>query len=101
MAVTLHDDEIVQQLNAEGRLSSTGKPFTQSMIQWVRHKHQIPAPPPPDGTLSVRQVCHKYGVSHWVVYYWIKVGLVTAKRRKPTTPYAIAITDKIDKRLRV
>jgi DNA invertase Pin-like site-specific DNA recombinase len=32
LAVTLHDDEIVQQLNAEGCLSSTGKPFTQSMI---------------------------------------------------------------------
>jgi DNA invertase Pin-like site-specific DNA recombinase len=100
LAATLHDDEIVQQLNAEGCRSSTGKPFTQSMIQWVRYKHNIPAPAPPEGTLSVRQVCHKYAVSHWVVYYWIKVGLVTAKRRKATTPYAITITDKIDNRLR-
>jgi DNA-binding transcriptional MerR regulator len=100
LAVTLHDDEIVQQLNAEGCLSSTGKPFTQSMIKWLRYKHQIPAPPPPDGTLSVRQVCDTYGVSHWVVYYWIEIGLVTAKRRKPTAPYAITITNKVDKHLR-
>jgi DNA invertase Pin-like site-specific DNA recombinase len=100
LAVTLHDDEIVQQLNAEGCQSSTGKPLTQSMIKWLRHKHQIPAPPPPDGTLSVRQVCDTYGVSHWVVYYWIEIGLVSAGRRKPTTPYAITITDKVDNRLR-
>ena len=100
LAITLHDDEIVQQLNAEGCLSSTGKPFTQSMIKWLRYKHQIPALPPPDGTLSVRQVCDRYGVSHWVVYYWIEIGLVTATRRKPTTRYAITMTDKIDKRLR-
>jgi DNA invertase Pin-like site-specific DNA recombinase len=64
LAVALHDDEIVQQLNAEGCQSSTGKLLTQSMIKWLRHKHQIPAPPPPDGTLSVRQVCDTYGVSH-------------------------------------
>jgi DNA invertase Pin-like site-specific DNA recombinase len=101
LAATLHDDEIVQNLNAEGCLSSTGKRFTQSMIKYLRYKYQIPAPPPPDGTLSVRQVCDRYGVSHWVVYYWIEISLVTAKRRKPTTPYAITITDKTDKRLRV
>jgi DNA invertase Pin-like site-specific DNA recombinase len=100
LAVTRHDDEIVQQLNDEGCLSSTGKPFTQSMIKWLRYKHKIPAPPTPDGTLSVRQVCDRYGVSHWVVYYWIEIGLVTAKRRKPTTPYAITITDMVDRHLR-
>ena len=100
LAATLHDDEIVQQLNTEGCCSSTGKPFTQSMIKFLRYKHRIPAPPPPDGTLSVRQVCDKYGVSHWVVYYWIDIGFVAAKRRKPGTPYAITITDKLDRRLR-
>jgi hypothetical protein len=100
LAATLHDEEIVDHLNAEGCLSSTGKPFTQSMIKFLRSKHQIPSPPPPDGTLSVRQVCDKYDVSHWVVYYWIEIGLVTATRRKPTTPYAITITETSDKRLR-
>jgi hypothetical protein len=74
--------------------------YTQSMVKWLRYKHQIPALPPPDGTLSVRQVCDRYGVSHWVVYYWIEIGLVTATRRNPTTRYAITMTDKIDKRLR-
>jgi DNA invertase Pin-like site-specific DNA recombinase len=100
LAATLHDDEIVQQLNAGGCLSSTGKPFTQSMIKYLRYKHQIPTPPPPDNTLTVRQVCDRYAVSQWVVYYWIEIGLVTAKRRKPTTPYAITITDELDKRIR-
>jgi hypothetical protein len=100
LATTLHDDEIVEQLNAEGCLSSTGKRFTQSMIKFLRSKHQIPTPPPPDGTFSVRQVCDKYGVSHWVVYYWIGIGLLHAKRRKPTTPYAILITETSDQRLK-
>ena len=100
LAVTRHDDEIVELLNAEGRLSSTGKPFTQSMIRYLRYKHQIPAPPSADGTLSVRQVCERYGVSHWVVHYWIDIGLVTAKHRKPNAPYEITITDESDKRLR-
>jgi DNA invertase Pin-like site-specific DNA recombinase len=100
LAVTLHDDEIVQLLNVEGCSSSTGKPFTQSMIKYLRYKHQIPPPPPPDDALNVRQVCDRYGVSHWVVHYWIDIGLVTAKHRKPNAPYAIAITDELDKRLR-
>jgi hypothetical protein len=100
LAATLHDDEIVEQLNTEGCLSSTGKRFTQSMIKFLRYKHQIPAPPPPDGTLSVRQVCDRYGVSHRLVYYWIDIGLISAKRRKPTAPYAITVTEVLDKRLR-
>ena len=100
LAVTLHDDEIVQLLNAEGSLSSTGKPFTGSMIKWLRYKHQIPTPPPPRDTLNIRQVCDRYGVSYWVVYYWIEIGLVTAKHRKPNAPYTITITNESDKRLR-
>ena len=100
LAVTRHDDEIVQLLNAEGCQSSTGKPFTPSMLKYLRYKHQIPAAPPPDDTLSVRQVCDRYGVSHWVVHYWIDIGLVTAQQRKPNAPYAITITAMLDKRLR-
>ena len=100
LVVTLHDDQIVQLLNAEGCLSSTGKPFTQSMIKYLRYKHQIPAPSSPADTLSVRQVCDRYAVSHWVVHYWIDIGLVTAKHRKPNSPYAVTITEESDKRLR-
>jgi hypothetical protein len=100
LAVTHHDDEIVQLLNVEGCQSSTGKPFTRSMIKYLRYKHQIPAPAPPDDTLSVRQVCDRYRVSDWVVHYCIDIGLVTAQQHKPNAPYAITVTAKSDKRLR-
>lgn len=100
LAANHHDDEIAQLLSAEGYQSSTGKPLTQSMIKWLRYKHRIPAPQPPDDTLSVGQLCERYCVSHWVVHYWIDRGLIAAEQRKPNTPYAITIDDESDKFLR-
>jgi hypothetical protein len=35
-----------------------------------------------------------------VVYYWIERGHVSAHQRKPGVPYAITITDTIDRELR-
>jgi hypothetical protein len=97
----IHDDNaIVALLKREGLASSTGKQFTVSMIRWIRHKHRIPGPLLPAGTLSVGQVRERYGVSMWVVYYWIDRGLLTAHRRKPGLPYAITLTDATDRTLR-
>jgi hypothetical protein len=96
-----HDDhEIVALLDRDGLKSSTGKPFTVSMIRWIRYKHRIFGPSLPEGTLNVRQVRERYGVSMWVVYYWIERGLIDARRRKPGLPYAITISDKTDRTLR-
>ena len=87
----MHDDaEIIVLLNRDGLTSSTGKPFTVSMIRWIRYKHRIPGPSLPTGTFSVSQVRKRYGVSMWVVYYWIDRGLITAQRRKPGLPGAVA-----------
>jgi DNA invertase Pin-like site-specific DNA recombinase len=97
----LHDDrEIVAKLKTEGLTSSTGKPFTVDMIQWIRYKHRIPAPPSPAGTMNVKQVREEYGVSLWVVHYWIERGIVSAVHRKPNAPYAITIDKDVDRRLR-
>ena len=100
LAAMHDDDEIVALLNRDGRTSSTGKPFTLSMIRWIRHKHRISGPSHPTGTFSVSQVRKRYGVSMWVVYYWIDRGLIPAQRRKPGLPYAITLTDTTDRRLR-
>ena len=100
LAISHHDDFIIRLLHAEGHRSSTGKSLTPSMIKWLRYKHRIPAPQPPDDTLNVRQVRDKYGVSLWVVHYWIGRGLVVAHQRKPNAPYAISIDDKSDQFLR-
>jgi len=100
LAISHHDDDIIRLLHAEGHQSSTGKSLTLSMIKWLRYKHRIRTPQPPDNTLNVRQVRDKYGVSLWVVHYWIGRGLVVAHQRKPNAPYAISIDDKSDQFLR-
>src|SRR6516225_7622341 len=48
MAERYDDTEIVVRLKAEGLASSTGKPFTASMISWIRYKHRISRPLLPD-----------------------------------------------------
>jgi DNA invertase Pin-like site-specific DNA recombinase len=100
LAVKHHDDEIVLLLRAEGHRSSTGKPLTPSMIKWLRYKHRIPAPRPPNDTLNIHQLRERYGVSLWVVHYWIDRGVIAARQRKPNTPYAITIDQDSDQRLR-
>jgi hypothetical protein len=87
-------------VNGEGLTSSTGKPFTVSIIRWIRFKHRIPGPPLPTGTLTVSQVRQRYGISLWVVHYWIKRGIVSAVQRKPNTPYAVTINNAVDRHLR-
>ena len=100
MAKIYNNREIVELLNGEGLTSSTGKPFTLEMISWIRYKHRIPGPLPPAGTLTVRQVRQRYGVSLWVVHYWIQRRIVPATQRKRNAPYAITIDRDLDRRLR-
>jgi hypothetical protein len=100
LAKLYNDKEVIELLNGEGLTSSTGKPFTVEMIRWIRYKHRIPSPLPPAGTLTVGQVCQRYGVSHWVVHYWIELGIISAVHRKRNTRYAITIDAGADQRLR-
>ena len=60
LAKNRYDEEIAGSLNREGLQSTTGKPFTASMIQWIRYKHRIPGPPRPGGTL---RACQEIGES--------------------------------------
>jgi len=94
------DDDIADLFNREGLTSSTGKSYTASMITWIRYKHRISGPSRPVGTLTVKEVCERYGVSIHVVYYWIERGQITAEQRKPGTSYAITIGDTTDRELR-
>ena len=43
LAKKLPDMEIASTLNQKGLLSAKKKPFTVSMIRWIRYKHRIPA----------------------------------------------------------
>ena len=92
------DDEIVALLNRDNRKSSTGKPFSVAMIRWIRHKHGIVRQNVQPGSLTVNEVCARYGVTAWVVYYWIGRGILPAQR-KPGRPYSVTIVDGTDQRL--
>jgi hypothetical protein len=50
LAASVGDAEIAAALNQQGLLSAKGKPFTASIIKWLRYKHGISAP---EGRMAV------------------------------------------------
>lgn len=44
LALHLSDAQIARQLNQDGCTSILGKPFSDSLIKWIRWRHRIPAP---------------------------------------------------------
>jgi hypothetical protein len=71
LAQSLPDQDIADRLNQEGQVSALGKPFTGSMIKWIRYRYQIPtARLMRPEELTVQQVAERFRVSPNVVYYW-------------------------------
>jgi hypothetical protein len=101
LAVEKADTEIAEMLNQQGSRSAKGRLFTRSMVAWIRYKHRIPAPElkRPD-ELTVAQAAEKFDVSPGVVYYWIKRGVVSARRRNQGSPLWITLDLKTERRLR-
>jgi DNA invertase Pin-like site-specific DNA recombinase len=101
LARSLPDAQIAQQLNQEGQLSALGKPFTVSMIKWIRYRYQIPAPKlirPEE--LTVQQVAERFGVSSNVVYYWIERGVIQARRVNSGMPCWVTLDETDEQKLR-
>jgi hypothetical protein len=101
LAQSLPDGEIAARLNQEGQVSALGKPFTGSMIQWIRYRYQIPkaALVRPE-ELTVQQVAEHFGVSPHVVYYWIDRGIMQARRLNAGSPYGITLNETDERKLR-
>ncbi len=101
LAQTLTDKQIAHRLNQEGRISPKGKPFTVSMIKWVRYRYLIPLPQlmRPD-EMTVSQMMEKLGISRHVVYYWIERNVVKARRLNRRSPYWITVDQKKEQELR-
>jgi len=92
LAQNLPDGEIAERLNQEGQLSALGKPFTGSMIQWIRYRYQIPkARLVRPEELTVQQVAESFRVSPNVVYYWIDRGVIPARQLNAGSPYWITL----------
>jgi hypothetical protein len=91
-AAGLRDDEIAQQLNTDGVRTGANLAWKEDLVRGARRTHAINrvAPdrqrmPPlphrhPDGRYSVPGAAARFGVSHAVVYAWVKHGLVNSSR---------------------
>jgi DNA invertase Pin-like site-specific DNA recombinase len=101
LAPSLPNGEIAERLNREGCVSALGKPFSGSMIQWIRYRHQIPKvrlARPEEWT--VEQVAQRFGVSLHVVYYWIDRNVIQARRLNAGAPYWITLDEADEQKLR-
>jgi hypothetical protein len=101
LARSLQDALIAEQLNQQGQLSALGKPFTISMIKWIRYRYQIPAAKlirPEE--LTVQQVAERFAVSPNVVYYWIERGVIQTRRVNCGMPCWITLDETHEQKLR-
>jgi hypothetical protein len=101
LAQSLSDAQIVHQLNQAALVSAVGKPFTVSMIKWIRHAYKIPAAQlkHPD-ELTVHQLAERFAVNPNVVYYWIEHGVIQARRLNSGAPYWITVREGDEQKLR-
>lgn len=101
LARGLPDAEIAVQLNREGLVSAKGQPYTTKIIHWIRWRYRIPpATLKNSEELTVQQVAEQFGVSIGVVYYWIKHGVITARRLNHGMSYWITLKPADEERLR-
>jgi len=101
LAGAMTDAQITATLNQEGLLSAKGKPFTRSMVNWIRYRYDIPAPSlKRSEELTIKQVADRFGVRPGVVYYWIAHGHLPARRLEPGKPYWITLGAEKEAELR-
>jgi DNA invertase Pin-like site-specific DNA recombinase len=97
MARQSPDAAIAERFRQEGYSSATGKPYSTTIIRWIRFRYRIPSPAlrrPEE--LTVAQVAKHFGVRPGVVYYWIERTHLQARRVNAGSPYWIVLneTDK-------
>ena len=101
LAQNLPDGEIADRLNREGHISALGRPFTGSMVKWIRYRYQIPkARLVRPEELTVQEVAERFRVSPNVVYYWIDRGIIEARRLNAGSPYWITLDETDERKLR-
>jgi DNA invertase Pin-like site-specific DNA recombinase len=101
LARHLTDAEIAEQFRREGSISATGKTFTNRIIQVIRFTYRIPRPvlrKPEE--LTVAQVAEHFGVSEYVVYYWIEHGILPARKLNAGSPHWITLNKTDEQMLR-
>lgn len=97
-----YDDQyIVDYFNQKGIKTNKGNLFTIDGIKWIRYKHKIPAPDfRQPGEVTVNEAMEKFGVSRHVVYYWINIKTITARKPKEGLPFYISLNEAKENELR-
>ena len=101
-AEKLEDDcQIAQALNSVEKLGAKGKPFTASMVKWIRYKHRISCPSARRSSeLTVKETALKFGVSTGTVYYWIQRGIIHPRKSNGGTVCWITLTSRKESELK-
>jgi len=72
--------QIAEQLDKAGMRTSTGLPFDEKAIRWLRWRYRIGPSQPRDGELTVTKLAERFGISDGTVYAWIDTGKLAARR---------------------
>jgi DNA invertase Pin-like site-specific DNA recombinase len=91
--------QIVEQLDAAGMRTSTGLPFDEKAIRWLRWRYRIGPSQPRDGEVTVSQIAKRFSISDGTVYAWISTGKLAA-RRGPANRLYIPYDPDVEQRCR-
>lgn len=93
--------QVAQALNARGLRSARGRPFTRSMIEWIRSRHAVAASGlrQPD-EVTVKELADELGVSVQFVHYWIGQGAMNARQIGNHGHWWIKTSDELRRTLR-
>jgi excisionase family DNA binding protein len=95
------DRQIAAILSKQGRLTGTGRPFTETRVKAARQRAGIPAAPPPDPdgeVVTIAQAAAQLGVSTATIRRWLADGLLPAEQTTPHAPWRIRLTDQVRRR---
>jgi hypothetical protein len=96
----LRDTDIAAELRTLGLRTARGNEFGTRDVRNVRHSIGLARPPALEpGELTVNQVAARLGVKTGTVYYWLRAGLLT-HRKKATGAVCIPFSAEIEAALR-
>jgi excisionase family DNA binding protein len=92
------DRQIAAILSKQGRLTGTGRPFTEARVKAARQRAGIPAAPPPDPdgeVVTIAQAADQLAVSTATIRRWLDDGLLPAEQTTPHAPWRIRLTEQV------
>src|ERR1700724_2473765 len=101
LASTMTDWQIAAALNQAQLRSAKGKPFTDSMIDWIRYRYEIPAPvlKRPE-EFTVKELARHFQIGIGVVHYWIQRGHIPTRRLSNTAPHWLTMSPEKEMELK-